>query len=122
MTEDEAKTKWCPFARVAGPMATEAEGTSYNRWPSSDGTTDAMLSENRITLCIGSACMAWREREEKTERRNTPLGEMPVPTLEQFEAEGWRKIRPQPRGTDGLFYERTISMGGGYCGLAGSPQ
>ena len=34
MTEDEAKKKWCPFARVAG-----IEGATH---------------------CIGSACMAWR--------------------------------------------------------------
>jgi len=37
MTEDEAKTKWCPFVRAAGP-ADPASGY----------------------LCIGSACMAWR--------------------------------------------------------------
>lgn len=60
MTEEEAKTKWCPFARVGGPMQSEAEGTSYNRWHGSDGTTAAMLAENHITLCIGSACMAFR--------------------------------------------------------------
>jgi hypothetical protein len=60
LTEAEAKTKWCPFARVGGPMQSSAEGTSYNRWQGSDGTTEAMLGENHITLCIGSACMAWR--------------------------------------------------------------
>lgn len=39
MTEDEAKTKWCPFARVVdSARGTDGEGAR----------------------CIGSACMAWR--------------------------------------------------------------
>lgn len=62
MTEEEAKTKWCPFARAGGPMGSEAQGTSYNRWPSSDGTTKAMLEESGHIKCISSACMAWRRR------------------------------------------------------------
>lgn len=48
MTEDEAKTKWCPFARV---MLFEPEPGAGNH------------AVNRTTMdchCIGSACMAWR--------------------------------------------------------------
>ena len=53
MTEDEAKTKWCPFARVVSDTA--AADSPANRYPGDEdanaGTTNA---------CIGSACMAWR--------------------------------------------------------------
>lgn len=53
MTEDEAKTKWCPAVRIA---------------PSSDSHHAVTNREDRAletpgpvsTNCIGSACMAWR--------------------------------------------------------------
>jgi hypothetical protein len=60
MTEDEAKTKWCPYARtvmewdppvrVVGPFNRDdiVEGS---------GSTSDIISK---ALCIGSACMAWR--------------------------------------------------------------
>ena len=56
MTEDEAKTKWCPFARVA------YDGFNGNRFCAEE--------HNRIALnpassrCIGSNCMAWRWKIE----------------------------------------------------------
>lgn len=43
MPEAEAKTKWCPFARVGE----QASGAAENR---PDGSYN----------CIASACMAWR--------------------------------------------------------------
>lgn len=54
MTEDEAKTKWCPFVRVViGPdNPTWQGGMLTNR--------GAIPADNRDTLCIGSQCMAWR--------------------------------------------------------------
>lgn len=52
MTEDEAKTKWCPFARKAlwDPQIGTVNG-SANRQYYDDGPT---------TSCLASACMAWR--------------------------------------------------------------
>ena len=47
-TEEEAKTRWCPFARVVESGAVN----SYNRSLSSDCPPAAR--------CIGSACMAFR--------------------------------------------------------------
>lgn len=48
MTEDEAKTKWCPFARHANGSG----GVGVNRvnWD----------REYPYANCIASACMAWR--------------------------------------------------------------
>ena len=51
MSEDEAKTKWCPFARISD--------------------TTAPVSVNRpetyvdVTRCLGSVCMAWRREGER---------------------------------------------------------
>lgn len=51
MTEEQAKTKWCPQARVTG-----LDGPSGNRHVlHADGL-------NGADRCIASACMAWRER------------------------------------------------------------
>lgn len=48
MTEEEAKTKWCPHVRVSnGP-----DGT-WNKF-------DVGVASPSIYTCIGSACMAWR--------------------------------------------------------------
>lgn len=44
MTEDEAKTKWCPMARTITPVMQEAQCTN--------GTWDFR--------CIASDCMMWR--------------------------------------------------------------
>jgi len=53
MTEEEAKTKWCPYGagvRQYGAMKEmSGGGFEYNRF------TDPSTAH-----CIGSACMAWR--------------------------------------------------------------
>jgi hypothetical protein len=50
MTEEEAKTKWCPFARLTFSTEGFAAGNRFD---------DCAWAEKRA-LCIGSACMAWR--------------------------------------------------------------
>lgn len=119
MTEDEAKTKWCPFARVGfyspATMHYPAEHALLGNREAADGALQP------ASLCIGSACMAWREREPQIERRQTGLGRMPVEPYERYVQEGWRQV-DRPPGEEGLFYERTISPGGGFCGLAGEPS
>ena len=55
MTEDEAKTKWCPMARFLD--GDDIGGA--NRWRVT--THDGLA--HKECLCIGSDCMMWREVE-----------------------------------------------------------
>lgn len=48
MTEDEAKTKWCPFGR----LETYEESGSANIYRSGEPST----------FCMGSKCMAWQKK------------------------------------------------------------
>jgi hypothetical protein len=95
MTEEEAKTKWCPFVRVGS----ERTGLgSINR--------DVQLGERTPSAnCIASACMAWQAKT-KTEQRDRRDG-LPV----------------QP-GTIYLRgnIESAEVPDGGYCGLVVQPQ
>jgi hypothetical protein len=49
LTEEQAQSKWCPFARVAS-VAVNGDAVSANRMTRMDDECN----------CIGSACMAWR--------------------------------------------------------------
>ena len=53
MTEEEAKTKWCPFVRVLA---------SIDIGPNPVAITSFNVDNkgSRHGECIGSACMAWR--------------------------------------------------------------
>lgn len=61
MTEDEAKTKWCPFVRLAAHYDSQAAGTAGNRWSTDDDVSGA---KGLAVACIASACMAWRTRHQ----------------------------------------------------------
>ena len=54
MTEDEAKTKWCPMARVVVGTISESMA-ACNR--SIQGMPPDLEAQTR---CIASACMMWR--------------------------------------------------------------
>jgi hypothetical protein len=66
MIESEAKTKWCPFARVLAEMVrkgddtgpTLATGGSFNRRIPKDASM--LVSVPVAAACIGSDCMGWR--------------------------------------------------------------
>ena len=59
MTEDEAKTKWCPFTRVANG------GVATNRDFDNGGDLDAWPQFKLATACVGSACMAWVQTDNE---------------------------------------------------------
>jgi len=56
MTEDEARTKWCPMVRYKS-----GGGEGINRWATSD---DKNYSPDH-SKCIASDCMMWREIREQ---------------------------------------------------------
>jgi hypothetical protein len=58
MTEEEAKTKWCPMARGVNESGGNriAYGSAGDGPVEDDYTTEAAMKYP----CIGSACMAWR--------------------------------------------------------------
>jgi hypothetical protein len=55
ITEAEAKTKWCPFARYA---FTDVGGV--NRWKQSAPENEPHALNPVPCRCIGSECMMWR--------------------------------------------------------------
>jgi hypothetical protein len=94
MTEDEAKTKWCPFVRstVVGLDDAGKITVVSNR----DAAQLVQVDDIKVMThnCIGSACMAWRN-----------------------------VLGPDPRDADRTMPEGTMSrviVVGGYCGLAGT--
>ena len=100
MTEEEAKTKWCPAYRVIVGIEGLTREYADNR-----GT----IPNSDTSNCIGSACMAWRWTEGRGDGPVEETTESPPPDRPA----GMRWYR----GTDrwGLFPRR------GYCGLAGKP-
>lgn len=97
LTEEEARKKWCPMARVCATTKDTPESRAhvgYNRvYVSSYGTAeldDPSALSPEIAKCIGSACMMWRF--ETTEE-----------LVEGQTSSEWKRV-PTNRG---------------YCGLAG---
>lgn len=108
MTEEDAKAKWCPFARTRG-FATEA---AVNR-PFPGNTGDIVRDE---CTCIASACMAWRSPGESMGPQRVHPNVLDkawtgwTVTDDVPDARGYVEISPPPRSREG------------FCGLAGSPQ
>ena len=91
MTESEAQTKWCPFARIVF----EQFNIAGNRLNS---ITSTIPDPSR---CIGSECMAWRWNEPTCRKKE----EGTIHSLRMLDSEWGEK------------YERMPDTG--YCGLAG---
>lgn len=91
-TEEEAKTKWCPFVRT--PVHVEPGYGAHLAVAANVGgeKTDFPFSRTR---CIGSACMAWRATDN-----------LPDP--------------PTHNPNSSAVYA-PVYKAAGYCGLAGDP-
>lgn len=92
MTEDEAKSRWCPFARVVD-TARGADGEGAR--------------------CIGSACMAWRAGPEA-------LAVLNIIENVQDGRSGRLVAAGYELDEHGLYWRKPLPPGG-YCGLAGRP-
>ena len=102
-TEDEAKERWCPFARAIVLEQTQTI-PSHNRVVKQNSDDSADESWSPIDCrCISSQCMAWRQGY-----KDNPCYQ---PTPQSFPDNRLPNER-NPYITD---TER------GYCGLAGKP-
>lgn len=116
MTEDEAKTKWCPFARTTLAVSDGNQWSYAHDAPSAHNRVgfDAASGRTPIALgpCLGSGCMAWRSDG------NPGPHWVHKSVREEWERDGWT--------TDGVENDRGqitfTRTAGGYCGLAGAPQ
>lgn len=54
MTEEQAKTRWCPFVRFVFGATDYPAGNRF------DGDSETAADARSQSLCIASACMAWR--------------------------------------------------------------
>lgn len=148
LPEAEAKTKWCPFARVA--LHAGNGGATANRHPS-DGSTSTISPPaiEEETRCIGSACMAWRWRDPAPTARaeecrfffddteptgpvvDEPQRPQDIPSHWEWEPEVWPDNDPE-KADGGGWREPQASVDAanaaerakrrGFCGLAGGVQ
>jgi hypothetical protein len=118
MTEEDVKTKWCPYTRIT-------EGASG----------DIIANRDIIKhgdYCIGPECMAWRENKSGIE----PLY-MGLTAKQWIYIEEWCTGKVVHAQGDNIFDKRGAMLGlfsasgetipdsieseHGYCGLAGKP-
>ena len=113
MTEDEAKTKWCPLARVI-PVRISKNGTSIYE-PGYNSFNRFEKSVPMTASCIGSACMAWRAlprgRGKELERR-------PASAEDKNPGPDWYHV-PVPGQLYGDWVLYGLGEPRGYCGAFG---
>lgn len=61
LTEQEAREKWCPFARMYSHRGDAGYSGGWNRAPAQD---DPHLVAPSGCFCIASECIAWKEFSE----------------------------------------------------------
>ena len=116
MTEDEAKTKWCPLARYV--LDDSIGHGAQPGYPTGNRFAGHAPSEAQCK-CIASACMAWRWADSGGfERRSFEvMGARP-------EGDGWECVMTdigREKYVVKSQWRRTVPREG-YCGLATRPQ
>ena len=107
MTEQEAKTKWCPFARVTW----QTDATSWNRVQDGAGNVDE--GTGNACKCLGSDCMAWRATKGDEE----PL----IEAVRRYRNENGASLKDAKEYVETHPEYRRGTPDGGFCGLAGKP-
>jgi hypothetical protein len=110
MTEEEAKTKWCPFVRHT--RETDVCFASTNR---GDIRTTAELNFK----CLGSACMAWRWEDEAEEVATDRKCEVCKGSGVVVTGSGETAGGEECSACVGGYQTEPVQIG--YCGLAGKP-
>ena len=111
LTEDEARKRWCPFARVI-------EGSFDPDLPTYAAAVNRNLHESQRphARCIASGCMMWRS----TGPQHDTLAVAEIPEQEaKASAKGWHKT--PDRDADGNKIWTKPKPEQGWCGLAGRP-
>jgi hypothetical protein len=98
LTLEDAKTKWCPWARVT--RYGESADNGAPEGPASANRTDEGEGGGRA-YCLADGCMAWR-----------------------WDIVGWKKVQV-PAPDDSICLEDSMepiySSTHGYCGAGGKP-
>lgn len=75
MTEEDAKTKWCPFSRVHATHQGNSQGPAANRLTRlNDDGSILVAGWSNDANCVGSACMAWHFASNTTADREKSAG------------------------------------------------
>ncbi len=113
MTEDEAKTKWCPMTRV---VADSHGGAWFNHTLHEAGVAaaeDRSTAAPKLSRCIGPACMAWRPG---------PTEALVLNIADNTRDGGGERLVAAGYTIDAArHYWRKPLPPSGYCGLAGKP-
>lgn len=116
MSEAEAKTKWCPFARALGTLTRPRDGVEAVIADGAQNRGYQMGGALPNCLCLGSGCMAWRWSEKPG--RHQKFSES------SYDDDRLHEAGYAPDGESGTSnrksYSKTV-QGTGYCGLAGTP-
>lgn len=135
VTEEEAKAKWCPFARTLDHQGNSglyefpvvaAVNREVGDFDKGDNETVVIFGRHR---CIASACMAWRrgptswpqfhaaDNTVATDEPSRPAGVSP-----DWE---WKPYSDDDHEQNAGWLEPKASAKArqpGFCGLAGAPQ
>lgn len=109
VTEEQAKTKWCPQVRFDG------EESTFNRGYQSEDPLNMRNGRTQyICNCIGSACMMWR------------WNRAPRPYTSRVPRDGWEHVSAEDAPDHDMneeFWmepnEQWLARREGWCGLAG---